>query len=364
MGTLKIMIIKSIGTISILGACVLATDYQWLAWKQQHKKACSASYENLKRYSNFVKNREYVKKHNDEAASGLHTFTLGLNKFADLTVQEFEAQYTAPVVGSQFQCPEQYSSDYTSDTIPESIDWRYADQNQLNLVAVTAVKDQGSCGSCWTFGAAATMEGSMCIQGSYDCSSWSDLSEQNMVDCASYNSTFLGSYNDNGCSGGEQSNAIRGAWLAGGISSEETYPYVSGSTGSKQTCTQPAIAATVTDNVCGTTSYNGANSPLLARAVMAKGPVTIGIDAGGLAFSLYSGGVYSSTSCSGRRINHAVTTVGFGVDTTSEMPFWTIKNSWGTGWGLDGYILVERGVDVCGVERDTQYALMSAEVPQ
>merc|ERR1712027_192974 len=114
MGTLKIMIIKSISTISLLSASVLATDYQWLAWKQQHKKTYSAGYENLKRYSNFVKNRAYVKKHNDEASQGLHSFTLGLNKFADLTVQEFEAQYTA-------------------DSLPESIDWRYADQNQLNL---------------------------------------------------------------------------------------------------------------------------------------------------------------------------------------------------------------------------------------
>merc|ERR1711953_1374379 len=302
MGTLNIMFIKSIGTISILAASTLATDYQWLAWKQQHKKAYSASYENLKRYSNFVKNREYVKKHNDEAASGLHTFTLGLNKFADLTVQEFEAQYTAPVVGNQFQCPEQYTSDYTSDSLPESIDWRYADQNGLNLVAVTSVKDQGSCGGC------------------------------------------------------EQSNAIRWVYLNGGVTDEETLPYLA-TTSRKTVCETPNPIAKTTDDICGTTSYNGADALLLAGAVADKGPVTVGIDAGGIEFQLYSGGVYSSSSCSARRINHAVTTVGYGNQ--DSVDFWTVKNSWGTGWGLAGYILMERGVNMCGIEQDTQYSLMA-----
>ena len=102
------MFIKSIGAISLIAGSALAADYQWLAWKQQHQKTHSGV-EETQRYTNFVKNREYVKKHNDEAAQGRHTFTLGMNKFADLTVQEFEAQYNAPVVGAQFACPEQYS---------------------------------------------------------------------------------------------------------------------------------------------------------------------------------------------------------------------------------------------------------------
>merc|ERR1711953_216524 len=356
MGTLNIMFIKSIGTISILAASTLATDYQWLAWKQQHKKAYSASYENLKRYSNFVKNREYVKKHNDEAASGLHTFTLGLNKFADLTVQEFEAQYTVPVVGNQFQCPEQYTSDYTSDTLPESIDWRYADQNGLNLVAVTSVKDQGSCGSCWTFGATGTMEGGVCMNGQQDCSTWAGLSEQEILNCASYNSSTLGVYDNNGCGGGEQSNAIRWVYLNGGVTDEETLPYLA-TTSRKTVCETPNPIAKTTDDICGTTSYNGADALLLAGAVADKGPVTVGIDAGGIEFQLYSGGVYSSSSCSARRINHAVTKVGYGNQ--DSVDFWTVKNSWGTGWGLAGYILMERGVNMCGIEQDTQYSLMA-----
>lgn len=114
-----------------------------------------------------------------------------------------------------------------------------------------------------------------------------------------------------------------------------------------------------TDEICGTTSYNGADATLMAQATMEKGPITVGIDASGIQFQLYSGGVYSSTSCSGRRINHAVTDVGFGVDSDNGMDYWIIKNSWGASWGLGGYILVERGVDMCGIERDTQYALMA-----
>jgi len=353
------MLLKSI-CLASLATSAQAFSSEWQIWKRLHQKSYNKAQEPA-RFQTFLNNKKFVLEHNKKYDQGLEKFWVGMTKFADLTEQEFADLYLTkrgpdPVLKQQFQCPEQF--DDTTTDIPESYDWRFADQNDLNLVAVTAVKDQGSCGSCWTFGAAATMEGSMCIQKAYDCSSWTGLSEQNMVDCASYNSTFLGNYNDNGCSGGEQSNAIRWASLAGGLSSEDTYPYVSGRTGSKQDCMQPAFAASTTEKICGTTSYNGANSPLLARAVMAKGPVTIGIDAGGIAFSLYSGGVYSSTQCSGRRINHAVTTVGFGVDTADSMPYWIIKNSWGTGWGLDGYIWVERGIDMCGVERDTQYALM------
>ena len=97
--------------------------------------------------------------------------------------------------------------------------------NDLGLVAVTAVKDQGSCGSCWTFGAASTMEGGVCINGQQDCTTWPGLAEQELVDCASYNQTFLGVYNDHGCNGGEQSNAIRWVFLNGGITDEANYPY-------------------------------------------------------------------------------------------------------------------------------------------
>jgi len=291
----------------------------------------------------------------------VNQFYLGLNKLADLSLDEFHQTYTGgksynsgvPIVGSQFDCPEQF--DDTTTEIPSNFDWRFSNTNNLGLVAVTAVKDQGSCGSCWTFGAASAMEGSLCMQGFYDCSNWpGGLSEQNILDCASNNATFLGVYNNHGCGGGEQSNAMRWAYLSGGMSQDTTYsPYIA----QKQDCTQPGIDATVTDQICGTTSYNGADAPLMARAIMAKGPTTIGIDAGGVSFQLYSGGIYESTTCSGNKINHAVTAVGFGTENDEE--YWVIKNSWGSSWGLDGYILVKRGVDMCGVERDTQYALMS-----
>lgn len=348
---------------SILALSVQATPSEWQFWKQIHRKSYQNKVEDTDRYKIFLENKQHVISHNLRYDQELETFYLGLNSLADLTLEEFMARYTQgkvedPVLLQQFDCPEQF--DDTTTAIPDNYDWRDASQNDLNLVAVTPVKDQGSCGSCWTFGATGTMEGGLCMQNVYECSGWAGLSEQNMLNCASGNRTFLGNFNNNGCGGGEQSNGIRWSEMAGGISTSEDYPY----TAVKTDCTQPAFGATVTDGICGTTSYNGADSPLLARAVMKKGPVTIGIDAGGLTFQLYSGGVYTSNTCSGNRINHAVTTVGFGVDSDdSSLPYWIIKNSWGSSWGLAGYIWVERGVDMCGVERDTQYALMSAVKP-
>jgi len=354
------MMLKTI-SLALIGAATASSDFEWLAWKQQHGKTYSGV-EETNRYSIFARNRVHIQKHNQAAAAGEHTFTLGLNKFADLTVDEFETLYTFPkpqILGAQYQCPEQYASDMTNADLPAAYDWRDASLNDLGLVAVTAVKDQGSCGSCWTFGATGTMEGGLCMQQQFDCTTWPGLSEEELVDCASYNQTFLGTYNNHGCNGGEQSNGIRWVYLNGGITDEASYPY----TATNGNCQVPAPVATTTDEICGTTSYDRSSdnlATLLAAATVEKGPVTIGIDAGGIEFQLYSGGVYSSNSCSGNRINHAVLEVGFG--SLDGMPYWIVKNSWGTAWGDKGYILVERGVDMCGVERDTQYALMAESV--
>jgi len=329
-------------------------------WKIKHGRTYSG-YEDVNRFKIFRENRRIVNAHNKRYKNGLETFYLGLNNMADLTLKEFENFYLTekadPLVGTAYPCSEQYTSSLGST--PNSYDWREPSKNDLNLVAVTEVKDQGQCGSCWTFGASGTMEGSLCMQGVFDCSVWHGLSEQNMVDCASYNASFIGQYNDHGCSGGEQSNAMRWVFLNGGISSEDDYPYVSGSGSADTTCKQPSMVAGTTDAICGSTSYAGPNAELLTDAIVEKGPVTVGIDASGVAFQLYSGGVYSSTTCSGNHINHAVLTVGY--DLTEN--YFTVKNSWGPGWGLDGYILFERGVDMCGIERDTQYALMKNSYP-
>lgn len=335
-----------------------AANSEFQLWKSLHQKSYANKAEENTRLSIFLKNKQQVIQHNERYDAGLETFYLGLNKFADLEYEEYLNFYTMPardtsipIVGRQFKCPENYN--YTGNgVLPKNYDWRDPKLNDLNIVAVTEVKDQASCGSCWTFGAAAAMEGVLCMQGSYNCTTWPGLAEQNILDCASHNST-LGTYDNNGCGGGEQSNAMRWVYMAGGLSEEADYPYKA----KEGSCKQPPFAASVSSDICGTTSYKGANAELMAWATIEQGPVTIGIDASGTAFQLYSGGVYSSTRCNGNRINHAVTVVGFGTD-SANMPYWIVKNSWGPNWGLGGYINVQRGVDMCGVERDTQYALM------
>jgi cathepsin H len=213
-----------------------------------------------------------------------------------------------------------------------AVDWR---RNGV----VTPVKNQGSCGSCWTFSSTGCLESMTAIKTGKLLS----LSEQQLVDCAR---NF-----DNGCNGGLPSHAFNYVLYNGGIQSEGDYPY----TGRDGKCKfdKTKVVATVKDEVNIT---EGAEDELL-DAVTSKGPISIAFQVAS-DFRFYSTGVYDSTVCKSgpMDVNHAVLTVGY--NSTSTKPYWIIKNSWGATWGINGYFWMVRNKNMCGIATCASYPVV------
>jgi len=361
---------KFIGLTALLVGSAYSTsptaDFEWLSWKQRHGVSFKTHQEESQRYNTFSENRKFIAAHNARAAKGEESYTVGLNKFAAMAEHEFknlylgnERDYSEKQIVLEYACPNAFV--YNGDDVPSAVSYVAGESPD---VRVTGVKDQGQCGSCWTFGAGAAVEGALCGAGKQDCTTWNGVSAQQFVDCASYTPQStnplvidLNPYDSHGCNGGFQSNALRYVVMNGGINNWDDYGYVSGQTKTEGTCSydaSSAIQSPISD--CGAPASG--DETQLSQAIAQEGPLTIAIDAGGLGFQLYTSGVYSSTTCSSTRLNHAVTAVGYGRYLDGQL-YWEVKNSWGTGWGNAGYILIARNAgNMCGVATDTQYAIV------
>ncbi|XP_050367823.1 low-temperature-induced cysteine proteinase-like [Argentina anserina] len=322
-------------------------------WREKHRKVYKYVEEHEKRFENFKRNLRFVlEKHaQKKAAANKHdTQKVGLNKFADLSNEEFRAIYMPKKIQMPISKKErlarrmqqQEKAELPRDA-PSSLDWR-------KKGIVTPVKDQGSCGSCWAFSSTGAIEGiNALVTGDLI-----SLSEQELVDCDTTN---------DGCSGGYMDYAFEWVISNGGIDTESDYPYTS-TTGFDGTCN---VTKEETSKVVTIDSYTDVpeTEAGLFSAVLQQ-PISVGIDGSTWDFQLYSSGIYDG-DCSDdpNEIDHAVLIVGYGSESGED--YWIVKNSWGTSWGIEGYFYLRRNTDltygVCAVNAMASYPTKESSAP-
>ncbi|KAM4723062.1 cathepsin F [Rhinophrynus dorsalis] len=293
--------------------------------------------ETMTLFKNFVTN--YNKKYHDheEAARRLQIFSqnlkkaqkiqemdqgtaeYGITKYSDLTEEEFKALYLNPLLSSQSPRPMKKAV-LPEDSPPEQWDWR-------DHGAVTEVKNQGACGSCWAFSVTGNIEGQWFLRKG----SLISLSEQELVDCDG---------KDHACGGGLPSSAYEAIEQLGGLEMEQDYSYQ----GRKERCSfsSSKVSAYINSSV-----EIPKDEKQIAAWLAQNGPISIALNA--FAMQFYRKGISHPFRilCNPWMINHAVLLVGYGE--RNGTPFWAIKNSWGTNWGEQGYYYLYRGSGACGM---------------
>jgi cathepsin L len=309
--------------ISIIYAKIeLEYHSEFLKWTKKYNKFYHHD-EFTYRFQIFKNNLDFIDKHNSDKTK---TYTVGMNQFGDLTTEEFRSLYLGVKISNKSNNNIKLFKPMEKLELPQNFDW-------INWDAVTPVKNQGQCGSCWAFSTTGVAEGCHAIQAAKLVS----LSEQNLIDCST-------AYPNEGCSGGDPRVAMQYIIDNGGIDTESSYPY----TGQEGTChfNPSAVGATLP----GYAAVESGNENALLQAV-AKAPTSVCIcGASDQSFQFYKGGIYNNPSCpnSLNQIDHAMLAIGWGVD--NGTPYWLIKNSWGSDWGYYGLVLMMRNDNnQCGI---------------
>ncbi|KAL2088805.1 hypothetical protein ACEWY4_015704 [Coilia grayii] len=302
-------------------------ELHFKTWMSEHGKTYKELPEYYHRLHIFTQNRRRILQHN----AGRHSFTMALNQFSDLTFAEFKKAFLLHEPQNCSATTGTYR--YQAGPYPDSVDWR-ARGNY-----VTPVKTQGHCGSCWTFSTTGCLESVTAIATG----KLLELSEQQLIDCAK-------DFNNHGCFGGLPSQAFEYIKYRGGLMTEDDYPYK----GHDSTCEfQQELAAAFVKDVVNITRYDEMG---MVDAVARLNPVSFAYEVTA-DFVHYKDGIYSSTKCKNttETVNHAVLAVGYGEQNGTL--YWIVKNSWGTSWGKDGYFLIERGQNMCGLAACSSYPL-------
>lgn len=264
------------------------------------------------------------------------TAQYGITRFADMTEKEFSRSHGyRPTLRKENELPFAQAK-IPKVELPTEFDWRLKN-------AVTEVKDQGMCGSCWAFSTTGNVEGQYAIKHGQ----LLEFSEQELVDCDKV---------DEGCNGGLMDNAYRVIEQLGGLETESDYPYE----GDDETCHFNPAKVKVQLTGALNISHNETD---MAKWLVQNGPIAIAINANAMQF--YFGGVSHPFKmlCNPNNLDHGVLIVGYGVHKYSlfnkTLPFWIVKNSWGPSWGEQGYYRVYRGDGTCGLNQTPSSAIVA-----
>jgi len=312
---------------SVASSSAVPTFFQWM---QDNSKFYNSNEEVYTRKQIYDENVAKIQQHNREN----HTWSMAINQFADLSATEFKNLHSGCVFVKSSEkklLGLSHSEPVDASALPESVDWETEG-------AVTPVKNQGQCGSCWAFSTVASTEGAWFLKHGDLVS----LSEQQLVDCSD-------AEGNQGCNGGLMDYGFQYIIDNKGIGSEASYPY----TAQDGTCKKVPAVVTIT----GFKDVPTDSETALMTALVQQ-PVSVAVEADQNSFQFYSGGVMNA-AC-GTNLDHGVLAVGYGTDNSTGLDFWKVKNSWGADWGVKGYILLGRGAKFgskgqCGIQMDPSY---------
>nr|CAH0098610.1 unnamed protein product [Daphnia galeata] len=315
------MVKTSFVALAVFVACAVhvhgASDDVEVAWENfqaHHPINTKSQTETTKRKENFVKTHNMIVRHKKNKMA---TFEMEHNVFSVMDEEE-KKLYTGAIAPASRDFTH-YITDETMRQLPTSLDYR-------TNKCLSAVKNQGSCGSCWAFTAIAPLEFAQCKKTGVAVV----LSEQQLVDCDTSNG---------GCGGGWYTSAWN--YMKNGSAKQSLYTY----TATARTC---KFTSSMISSKVATYGYVASKSPSAMQSALQKyGPLAVAITVVKSIYS-YKSGVYTDVACDNLGVNHGVVVVGWG--TLSGLDYWIVRNSWGSGWGSLGYILIQRGVNKCSIE--------------
>ncbi|KAL4615872.1 cysteine protease RD19A-like [Castanea sativa] len=312
---------------------LLGAEHHFTLFKKKYGKSYANQEEHNFRFKVFQKNLKRARRHQRMDPSAIH----GVTQFSDLTRSEFKRTVLGLRGSRRLRLPTDANTApiLPTEGLPEDFDWR-------DHGAVTEVKNQGSCGSCWSFSATGALEGANYLATGKLVS----LSEQQLVDCDHECDPEEAGACDSGCNGGLMNSAFEYTLKAGGLMKEKDYPYTGTDRG---TCKfdKSKIAASVSNF-----SVVSLDEDQISANLVKNGPLAVAINA--VFMQTYVGGVSCPYICS-KRLDHGVLLVGYGSAgyapvRMKEKPYWIIKNSWGESWGESGFYKICRGRNICGVD--------------